>query len=504
MSLLEYNIMKARHGRYADTAENRRLHRVGQEYGHAAQEEEPSGKKAGKGEEDGKEKRTYETARKELSAVLSHKDEFIQKYGEDEYNKRVGGLVAEAKQLSDDEHKAAADKDFDKIKQPEKPKDTRSKKEKRAERLEKYKEQLKKVQDKMNEEGASEESRKMGEALEAKWKAKIEKLEAKVNRGPKKKENPSETLANDIKEYTTKANWLPRDGTAIHFSDAVNSKGEKGELRIDLSGDSFEDGYDIKFGENFTAHAKDTQEAYAILEEFKAKDIPDVEIVDKKSEKKEESKEMTPTEKKVLDLLSNSSSKYNDISKVQVRETPKGNWELVYDGKEVATVGGNQLDHDELINSGLLEIEDDEPEKKEDAEVKLDEKALNYDGAYLSVGNIVDFLNDNGIKANHKTKITTRFHDIDLNTGSEKEFPSKFLKVFRDVSDDEKTILNLRGQKYFDKYPKMKELYDELKKTGIVEKVRSDADGKMSSFELKSNDDLKKFAIAYKKVLESK
>ncbi len=192
--------MKARHGRYSDTAENRRLHRVGQEYGHAAQEEESSGKKAGKGEE-GKEKRTYDTARKELSSVLSHKDEFIQKYGEDEYNKRVGALVAEAKTLRDTEHTAEADKDFDKLKQPEKPKGTRSKKEIRTERLAKYKEQLKKVQEKMNQEGESEESRKMGEALEAKWKAKIEKLEAKVNRGKKKEEpeqNPTEKKEDGI------------------------------------------------------------------------------------------------------------------------------------------------------------------------------------------------------------------------------------------------------------------------------------------------------------------
>jgi len=281
--------MKARHGRYADTPENRRLHRVGQEYGHAAKEDPEAAKKSGKGEEAKEEKRTFDTARKELSSVLSHKDEFIQKYGEDEYNKRVGALVAEAKTLRDTEHTAEADKDFDKLKQPEKPKDTRSKKEKRTERLEKYKEQLKKVQEKMNQEGESEESRKMGEALEAKWKAKIEKLEAKVNRG-KKKETPSDALANDIKEYTTKTSWLPREGTAIHFSDVVNSKGEKGELRIDLSGDSFEDGYDIKFGENFTAHAKDQKEAYAILEEFKAKDMPDVEVVDKKAKEPEEKK----------------------------------------------------------------------------------------------------------------------------------------------------------------------------------------------------------------------
>ena len=39
--ILKNELFKARHGIYADTSENRRLHRVGQEYGHAAKEEVP-------------------------------------------------------------------------------------------------------------------------------------------------------------------------------------------------------------------------------------------------------------------------------------------------------------------------------------------------------------------------------------------------------------------------------------------------------------------------------
>lgn len=39
--ILKNDLFKARHGIYADTAENRRLHRVGQEYGHEAKEEVP-------------------------------------------------------------------------------------------------------------------------------------------------------------------------------------------------------------------------------------------------------------------------------------------------------------------------------------------------------------------------------------------------------------------------------------------------------------------------------
>ena len=47
-------IEKARHGTYADTAENRKLNRVGQEYGHKAQEQETSGKQPkGSGEDAG-------------------------------------------------------------------------------------------------------------------------------------------------------------------------------------------------------------------------------------------------------------------------------------------------------------------------------------------------------------------------------------------------------------------------------------------------------------------
>lgn len=39
--ILNGDLFKAAHGRYADTAKNRRLHRVGQEYGHAAKEKVP-------------------------------------------------------------------------------------------------------------------------------------------------------------------------------------------------------------------------------------------------------------------------------------------------------------------------------------------------------------------------------------------------------------------------------------------------------------------------------
>lgn len=50
------NVEKARHGVYGDTAQNRRLNRVGQEYGSKKKEEAPSGKKQSseKKEDDGR------------------------------------------------------------------------------------------------------------------------------------------------------------------------------------------------------------------------------------------------------------------------------------------------------------------------------------------------------------------------------------------------------------------------------------------------------------------
>jgi len=62
---LNEELEKARSGVYADTAENRRLNRVGQAYGHKKQEEMPNGKVSTKKEEggDSNKNRTYDVPR---------------------------------------------------------------------------------------------------------------------------------------------------------------------------------------------------------------------------------------------------------------------------------------------------------------------------------------------------------------------------------------------------------------------------------------------------------
>lgn len=49
----EAPIEKARHGVYADNAQNRRLQRVGQEYGHAAKEDPEAGQEGNEGVPEG-------------------------------------------------------------------------------------------------------------------------------------------------------------------------------------------------------------------------------------------------------------------------------------------------------------------------------------------------------------------------------------------------------------------------------------------------------------------
>lgn len=96
---------KARHGRYADTAENRRLHRVGQEYGKAAQEDPESGKKpqAQQETEQPKKERNGDSVKRELELLEEHKDSIVEKYGEKAYNKKVESLKKEGEDFEQKE-----------------------------------------------------------------------------------------------------------------------------------------------------------------------------------------------------------------------------------------------------------------------------------------------------------------------------------------------------------------------------------------------------------------
>ena len=96
---------KARHGRYADTAKNRRLHRVGQEYGSKKQEDPESEKKpqAQQEVEQPKKERNGDSVKRELELLEEHKDSIIEKYGEKAYNKKVESLKKEGEDFEQKE-----------------------------------------------------------------------------------------------------------------------------------------------------------------------------------------------------------------------------------------------------------------------------------------------------------------------------------------------------------------------------------------------------------------
>ena len=125
---------KARHGRYADTATNRRLHRVGQEYGQAAKEDPESEKKpqAQQETEQPKKERSGDSVKRELELLEEHKDSIVEKYGEKAYNKKVESLKKEGEDFEQKETvkelKERADKeDADKVMKEEEEKEQKDK-----------------------------------------------------------------------------------------------------------------------------------------------------------------------------------------------------------------------------------------------------------------------------------------------------------------------------------------------------------------------------------------
>lgn len=91
------DIIKAAHGRYADNAKNRRLHRVGQEYGKAGQKEDKNGKEQGVADNESGEKsfRNGDSVKRDISILEENKDKIVKKYGQDAYDKKIEALKKE-------------------------------------------------------------------------------------------------------------------------------------------------------------------------------------------------------------------------------------------------------------------------------------------------------------------------------------------------------------------------------------------------------------------------
>ena len=66
------------------------------------------------------------------------------------------------------------------------------------------------------------------------------------------------------------------------------------------------------------------------------------------------SKEPSSTEKRFMDLISISKSGMR-IEDIKVHKTPKGNWAVEEKGKNLMTIGSNQLSEKEAKDLGILE-----------------------------------------------------------------------------------------------------------------------------------------------------
>lgn len=160
------DIVKAAHGRYADNAKNRRLHRVGQEYGKAGQKDDKDEKKQGAADDESGEKpsRNGDSVKRDISILEENKDRIVEKYGQDAYDKKIEALKKEGE---DFEQKETVKQLKERADKQDAEEEERKKAEKRAKRQERRRarhaakrEAAKKVKEEAEEKQKQESEKK--------------------------------------------------------------------------------------------------------------------------------------------------------------------------------------------------------------------------------------------------------------------------------------------------------------------------------------------------------
>lgn len=208
------DIVKAAHGRYADNAKNRRLHRVGQEYGKAAQEKDKDGKKQGvaDGESGEKPSRNGDSVKRDISILEENKDKIVEKYGQEAYDKKIEALKKEG---DDYEQKETVKQLKDRADKQDAEEEERRKAEKRAKRQERRR---------ARHAAKREAAKKAKEEAEAKAKAEAEEKEKQA--AEKKNEPSAEEIAEKVKQFPKgwerKANGDDSDRWAVVLEDKMS------------------------------------------------------------------------------------------------------------------------------------------------------------------------------------------------------------------------------------------------------------------------------------------
>ena len=198
-------------------------------------------------------------------------------------------------------------------------------------------------------------------------------------------------------------------------------------------------------------------------------------------------------------------SKYTDLDKVELSKTPKGNWDVRYDGHRLGILNGDQIPESTVKKMGFnVSLEEKEKKRKESIEAEkkkreklvaeLDAEAKKKKNTLKGIGDVQDFLKTEGISSKHLTQITTRFHNVDLSQKGDKIFGSGTISLFFDVNADENGV-SVRVKNNDDSHPALQKLNKELRDEFLGGTAFND-----NYFYLNSNDDLKKFVEIYKKI----
>lgn len=229
------DIVKAAHGRYADNAKNRRLHRVGQEYGKAAQKEDKDEKKQGAADDESGEKpsRNGDSVKRDISILEENKDKIVEKYGQEAYDKKIEALKKEGE---DFEQKETVKQLKERADKQDAEEEERKKAEKRAKRQERRR---------ARHAAKREAAKKAKEEADAKAKAEAEE---KQEPEKKKQESSEEDTKKKVRAFIKNGldgavdNAMKRfvddfyggKGEHLNVSDYVNSGDFQEYLRKEL------------------------------------------------------------------------------------------------------------------------------------------------------------------------------------------------------------------------------------------------------------------------------
>lgn len=218
------DIVKAAHGRYADNAKNRRLHRVGQEYGKAAQKENKDEKKQGVADDESGEKpsRNGDSVKRDISILEENKDRIVEKYGQEAYDKKIEALKKEGE---DFEQKETVKQLKERADKQDAEEEERKKAEKRAKRQERRR---------ARHAAKREAAKKAKEEAEAKAKAEAEE---KQEPEKKKQESSEDDTKKKVRDFIKNgldgavdsamkrfvADFYGGKGEHLNASDYVNS-----------------------------------------------------------------------------------------------------------------------------------------------------------------------------------------------------------------------------------------------------------------------------------------